>query len=161
ELAQQPDELLACGEPARHESGLPLRRVPAAEVLDHGLWMDGRLRVRRELAHRRRAAEPLGAFTQLREDLIVRVALADSGLKRGKRVGVDLRDRPVGRLPGHDKKDRAFWKERKFGLERRFYEATAESRGRLSASPVSVSSGRIRSSAVTQRGQNCVPADER
>ena len=40
ELAQHAQELLAGDEAARHEPGRALRRVPAAEVLDHGLRMD-------------------------------------------------------------------------------------------------------------------------
>src|SRR5262249_14141858 len=46
------------------------------------------------------------------EDLVVRVALADPSLERRKRIRVDLGDRPVGRLPGHAKNSRAWWKKR-------------------------------------------------
>ena len=86
QLAQQAEQLVARREPARHEPGRALGGVPAAEVLDHGLRMDRRLRVGRELPHRRRAPEPLGARLQLLEDLLVRVALADARLERGERV---------------------------------------------------------------------------
>ena len=92
--------------------------------------MDARLGVGRELAHRRRTAEPLRAGAQLLEDLLVRVALADSGLEGRERVGVDLGDRPVGRLTGHAKKDRVFWKERKCGLGAA-EDATADRRARV------------------------------
>src|SRR2546423_8608261 len=44
----QSDELLARREPPWDEAGAPLGRVPAPEVLDHRLRMDGRLRVRSE-----------------------------------------------------------------------------------------------------------------
>src|SRR6266545_3298172 len=71
QLAQEPDELLAGCETPRHEPGLPLGSVPAAEVLDHGLRMDHRLLIGRELPHRRRAAEPLSGCAQLGEDLLV------------------------------------------------------------------------------------------
>ena len=81
QLAQEPDELLACGEAAGNEAGLSLSRVPAAEVLDDRLRVNGRVRVCRELAHGRRAAEPFGRRAQLVEDLIVRVPLPDSGLE--------------------------------------------------------------------------------
>src|SRR4029077_12998947 len=117
QVAQQPDELLTRREAARDEPGLALRRVPAPEVLDHRLGMHARLRVGGELTHRRRTSQPLRARAQLLKDLGVRVALADSGLEGRERVGVDLRDRPERRLAGHAKKDRAFWKERKFRLE--------------------------------------------
>ena len=60
------EQLLARREAARHEPGGALGRVPRAEVLDHGLRMHRRLGVRRELLHRRRASEPLGARAQLR-----------------------------------------------------------------------------------------------
>src|SRR3954464_8820983 len=83
EIAQKADQLLARGEPARDEAGRALRFVPAPEVLDHRLWMDGRLGVAGELPHRRRALQPPGAGSQLVEDLLVRVALADPGLERG------------------------------------------------------------------------------
>src|SRR5439155_1252947 len=47
ELTQQANELLARREPARDEAGAPLRRVPAPEVLDDRLRVDGRLRIGR------------------------------------------------------------------------------------------------------------------
>ena len=107
QLAQELQQLLGRREPARHEPRLALGRVPAAEVLDHRLWMDGRLGIARELPHRRRAAEPLGARAKLGEDLLVGVALADPGLELGQRRRVDRRNRPVALLPGHAKEDRA------------------------------------------------------
>ena len=67
--------------------GGALRGVPGAEVLDHGLRMDRGLRVGGELAHRRRAPEPLGARDDLRHDLLVRVALADTGLELASSCG--------------------------------------------------------------------------
>src|SRR5205085_1060660 len=81
ELAQELQQLLARREPARDEPGLALRGVPAAEVLDHRLGMDGRLGVGGELPHRRRPAEPLRTRAQLGEDLLVGVPLADPGLE--------------------------------------------------------------------------------
>src|SRR3954465_1284210 len=117
QVAQQPDELLTRREAARDQPGLALRRVPAPEVLDHGLWVHARLGVGGELTQRRRTSQPRRPRAQLLKDLGVRVALADSGLERRERAGVDLRDRPERRLAGHAKKDRAFWKERKLRLE--------------------------------------------
>jgi hypothetical protein len=77
-------------------------------VLDDGLRVDRRLRVGLELAHRRRAAQALRAGTQLLEDLLVRVALADSGLELGESSRINsshsLR-RPA--FPGHAKKNRS------------------------------------------------------
>src|SRR5207302_10092606 len=51
---------------------------------------------------------------QLGEDLLVRVALADAGLKLRQRLRVDCRDRPVP-LSGHANQLRAFWRNRKYG----------------------------------------------
>jgi len=50
---EEPEQLVARREAARHEAGCALRSVPRAEVLDHGLRMDGGRRVARELAHGR------------------------------------------------------------------------------------------------------------
>src|SRR5207302_6449322 len=53
-------------------------------------------------AHRRRASEPFGGGPKLVEDLLVRVALADSRLEGLERVAVDVGNRAVrGLLPGH------------------------------------------------------------
>src|SRR6185312_10328786 len=79
ERAQRAEQLLPGGEPARDEPGRALRGVPRAEVLDHRLRVHRGLLVRGELAHRGRASEPLGAGHDLRHDLLVRVALADTG----------------------------------------------------------------------------------
>src|SRR4029453_10503586 len=62
QLAQQAEQLLPRRDPARDESGGSLCGVPAAEVLDHRLRVNGGLRVTRELAHRRSGPEPAGAF---------------------------------------------------------------------------------------------------
>ena len=113
QLAQQAEQLLPRGEPPRHEARRPLGGVPRAEVLDDRLRMDGRLRVRRELAHRRRAAEALGARAELGEDLLVGIALADSRLELRERARVDLGHRPEARLLGHGKNGRAGWENRK------------------------------------------------
>src|SRR5581483_1111123 len=81
QLAEQAEQLLARREAPRDETGRALGRVPRAEVLDHGLWMDSGLRVGGELPHRRRAPEPFRAGGDLGDDLLVRVALADAGLE--------------------------------------------------------------------------------
>ena len=78
-----------------------LRRVPAAEVLDHRLRVHGRLRVGRELAHRRRAPEPLGAVLQLLQDLFVGVPLPDARLERRQRVRIDACHRWVAAGSSH------------------------------------------------------------
>ena len=109
------DELLARREPARHQPGGALGRVPGAEVLDHRLRMHPRLRIGRELLHRRRAAEPLRRGPQLLEDLLVGVAAPDPGLELGERLRVDLGDRAI-RLPRHTKNGRASWRKRKCEL---------------------------------------------
>src|SRR5204863_45867 len=77
QAAQHADQLLTGREAARHEAGLALGGVPAAEVLDHGLRVHARAGVGGELPHRRGAPEPLRAVAQLGEDLLVGVALAD------------------------------------------------------------------------------------
>ena len=105
ELTQQTYELRARREAARDKPCVALGRVPAAEVLDHRLRMDGRERVRRELPHRRRAAEPVGARLQLVEDLLVRVALAQPRLELGQSGGVDAAAGSWRRLARHDNKD--------------------------------------------------------
>src|SRR5262249_40618871 len=100
-------------EPPRHEPGLSLRSVPAPEVLDHGLRVDGRERVGGELPHRRRPAEPARAGLELFENLSVAVALAQARLELGQDVRVDpARGRRSG-FPGHGNKDRANWGDRK------------------------------------------------
>src|SRR5205823_6678173 len=106
--------LLAAREPTRDEPGRALRPVPAAEVLDHRLRVHGCLRVGGELAHRRRAVQPLRAGAELGEDLIVGVPLTDTRLERGQGLRVDAGEGPV-RLPGHVNKDRSVWKTRKSG----------------------------------------------
>ena len=60
EPAQLLEQLVAREEAAREEARRALGRVPGAEVLDHRLWVHARVLVAGELAHRRRAAEPLG-----------------------------------------------------------------------------------------------------
>ena len=82
-------------------------------MLDHGLRMDGRLGVRGELAHGRRAPEPLGAGDDLGHDLLVGVALADPGLELRELLRIDRGERPVARLLGHVNKCRASWGIRK------------------------------------------------
>jgi hypothetical protein len=101
ERAQLVEQLLPRREPPRDEPGLTLRGVPRAEVLDHGLRVDGRLRIGLELAHRRRLAEPLGARRQLRQDLRVGVALAHAGLELRKLLLVDVLERREDRLRSH------------------------------------------------------------
>ena len=71
QAAQLLEELVARQEAAREEAGRPLRRVPRPEVLDDRLRMNACVRVLRELAHRRRAAEPRGRLPELVEDLVV------------------------------------------------------------------------------------------
>ena len=78
ELPELIEQLLAADEAPRREPGRALRGVPRAEVLDDGLRVDARIGVRRELPHRRRAAEPIGRRAELGEDLVVRVAAAHS-----------------------------------------------------------------------------------
>jgi len=70
ELAQQAEELLPGCEPPRDETGGPLGRVPGPEVLDHGLRVDRRLAIRRELAHRGRAAGLVPRRFATREELL-------------------------------------------------------------------------------------------
>jgi hypothetical protein len=79
-------------------------------VLDHRLRVHGGLRIRRELAHRRRLAEALGRTAQLAEDLLVGLALADPGLELREPRRVDLDQRL---LRGHGKNGRAGWRIRK------------------------------------------------
>ena len=96
ELVSEPSELLeqllSRDETPREEPRGPLGGVPGPEVLDDGLRMDARLRVVRELAHRRRAAEPLGRGAQLLENLLVRVAPAQARSKRGELTLVDAHE---------------------------------------------------------------------
>ena len=113
ERAEEAEQLLTRREAARHEAGGALRGVPGAEVLDHRLRMDRRLRVRRELAHGGRAPEPLGAGEDLRHDLLVGVALADPGLELRELLRIDRGERPIAGLLGHVNKCRAGWGIRK------------------------------------------------
>jgi hypothetical protein len=107
QLPQLPDEVGRPCEAARDEARLPLRLVPAPEVLDDGLRVDRRLRVGLELPHRRGAPQPLGGRAQLPEDLLVGVALADSGLELGQRGRIDAPHSLRGpALLGHGKKNR-------------------------------------------------------
>src|SRR5207244_4065359 len=76
ELLEQSYQLLARGETPWDQPGLALRPIPAPEVLDHGLWMHGRLRIGRELSHRRRAPQPFCGLVPLSEDQLVGVAFA-------------------------------------------------------------------------------------
>src|SRR5664280_1965622 len=64
QLAQDAEQLVARGEAPGHQARLALGRVPASEMLDHGLRMDRRLLVASELAHRRGSSQALGAGTQ-------------------------------------------------------------------------------------------------
>jgi len=89
QLAQQQQELLTGGKPARHQPGGPLGRIPASEVLDHRLRMDGGFCVGGELAHRGRAPQSLCACLELVDDVLVAVALADSSLELGESVSVE------------------------------------------------------------------------
>ena len=63
-------------------------------MLDHRLRVHLRLGVGGELAHRRRAAEPLCARAQLLEDLLVRVAPPDPGAELGEGRLVDPGEQP-------------------------------------------------------------------
>src|SRR5436305_665861 len=78
-----------------------VRLVSAADVLDHGLRVAGRLPVVGELPHRRRALQPLGAGAELIEDLFARIALPDPRLEACERIWIDVGQRPRGRLPNH------------------------------------------------------------
>ena len=73
--------------------GRPLRRIPGAEVLDHRLRVDAGLRIGRELAHRRRAAEPRRRRAQLLQDLVVGIAAPQAGAKRRESGLVDAGER--------------------------------------------------------------------
>src|SRR4029079_15702392 len=92
---QQLEQLFAGCKAPRHETGLALGLVPAAEVLDYRLRMDAGLRVGREFPHRRRTAEPFGASGELDEDLLVCVGFAEAGLEGFERLPVDARERTV------------------------------------------------------------------
>src|SRR5438132_5820890 len=63
--------------------------------------MDGRLGIRLELAHGRRAAEPLGAGVQLLEDVLVGVPLSHAGLELFQLAAINTLDRPIHRLAPH------------------------------------------------------------
>jgi hypothetical protein len=101
QVAEPAQQLLPGREAPWHEPCLALCRVPTAEVLDHRLRMHGRLGVRCELPHRRRAPKALGAGRELREDLLVRVALADTRLERRQRFRIDACHRRVAAGPSH------------------------------------------------------------
>ena len=59
----------------RDEAGFPLRPIPASEARHEGLWMRSRLRIERELPHRRGAPEARRALPELLQELLVGVAL--------------------------------------------------------------------------------------
>jgi len=93
QLAEQTNELVGPGKASWDEACLPLRVVPAPEVLDDRLWVDRRLGVLLELAHGRRAPESLRGALKLLENLLVRVTLADPRLELGQRFGIDTSQR--------------------------------------------------------------------
>ena len=100
-LAEAPEhveQLLARREAARREAGLALRRVPGAEVIDHGLGMHGRGRVQPELAHRGAASQALGARAELGEDLVIVVATAKARPERGEPLWIDACNLRVARV---------------------------------------------------------------
>ena len=102
ELPQLLEELVAADEAPRRQARRALGGIPRAEVLDHGLRVHARLRIGRELPHRRRAAEPLGARAQLLEDLLVGVAPSDACAKLSERCLVDPGEGRVATTgPGH------------------------------------------------------------
>ncbi len=76
------EQLLSREKASREEARGPLGGIPRPEVLDDGLRMDARVRVARELAHRRRPPEPFGRRAELGEDVLVRVAATQPGPKR-------------------------------------------------------------------------------
>jgi hypothetical protein len=91
-VAERPElleKLLARQEPPREEPGSPLGGIPRPEVLDHGLRMDARLGILRELAHRGRATSPLGGGPELRENLLIGVSPAQAGAEGRELVLVD------------------------------------------------------------------------
>ena len=99
EPAQRVEQLLARREPARHEPGGALGRVPRAEVLDHRLRMHLRLRVGRELLHRRRAAEALGARPAARRGSArPSSACGSPAWNDASSAGIDRGDRPIRRF---------------------------------------------------------------
>ena len=173
ERAQAAQQLLPRRKPPRNEPRLPLGRVPAAEVLDHRLRMHGRLRVCRELPHRRRTPKPLGTRRQLVRGSPrpcsacgyppgMRQAPPDRYLppqgggatvpcKQCRAISSSLQERPNGRVPAAAGQAAAADLE---SLEPRAASGAATLRR-------ATSSGRIRSSAATQRGQNWVPAARR
>ena len=87
ELAQHVEQLLARREPPRHEPGRALRGVPGAEVLDHGLRMHLRLPDRRRTPSSSATGRVARRAPQLREDLLVGVALADRRLEDASSAG--------------------------------------------------------------------------
>ena len=112
------EQLLPADEPPRRQPRRPLGGVPRAEVLDHRLRMHLRLGVGGELAHRRRAAEPLCARPELLEDLLVGVAPPDPGTELGEGSLVDPGDsRMAAPGPGHCNYSRAICEKCKIGPE--------------------------------------------
>jgi hypothetical protein len=101
ERAQLVEELFASREAACGQPRSALGGVPAAEALDHRLRMDTGTRIALELAHRRRAAEPLGAALERGKNLVVRVAASHAGPEVGEIGGVDLQ----GGLTAKDRAD--------------------------------------------------------
>src|SRR5262249_11432670 len=61
-----------------------------------------------KLAHRRRSAQALRARAELVEDLLVRIALADAGLKSCECLPVDPLDGSVGASTCHGNQNRAY-----------------------------------------------------
>ena len=167
QLLEERQQFLPRGEAPRHQPGLPLRAITATEVLDHRLRMHSRFWVGRELPHRRRAPQPFRGLHQLGEDLVVGVALADSGLELGEGLAIDIGDCAVDGLAHHSAiQNRAFARLSKCAhislnftsesrLSRLAQNATA-SRGIATGSLSST--GRMRSRAATHRGQNWLPA---
>jgi len=89
QFAEQANQLVRPGKASWDEASLPLRVVPAPEVLDDSLRVDRRLGVLLELAHRRRAPESFRRAAELLDNLLVRVTLADPRLELGQRFGID------------------------------------------------------------------------
>ena len=90
EVAQLLEQLLARREPPREEPGRALGGVPGAEVLDHRLRVDARLRVG---ANSRIVGErpSRSALAELVEDLVVGVPPAKARSECGERRLVDAR----------------------------------------------------------------------
>ena len=102
QLRQLGEELVTADEAPRREPGGPLGSIPGAKVLDHRLGVHAGVLVGGELAHRRRATEPLGAGAELLEDLLVGVAPSDACAKLCERCFVDPGECGVATPgPGH------------------------------------------------------------